>query len=189
MTRPLIVAAKRGLPFEEWNSCLLLWIGTREMLYREFALNWLYPEFERGTYQIRSEDVQPFVKKIWRTIKTDGAPLSDYGVTRTARDFLRMAAEFGLLVGSGARKSFSPLHLTDRCFLYYAHTIAEAERSTSRIPQSKLWQLTLLRPEEVVNALLRLHQFRKLDYQVAGSLVQLTLPCASSREYAERMVA
>ena len=29
----------------------------------------------------------------------------------------------------------------------------------------------------------------KLDYQVAGSLVQLSLPCASALEYAERMVA
>ena len=39
------------------------------------------------------------------------------------------------------------------------------------------------------NEYLRLHQFRKLEYEVAGSLVQLSLPCASSREYAERMVA
>ena len=47
----------------------------------------------------------------------------------------------------------------------------------------------LMRPADVERELLRLHQFRKLDYQVAGSLVQLALPCASAREYAERMVA
>jgi hypothetical protein len=185
---PLILAAKNGLPFEEWRSCLLLWIGIREKIYREFALGWLFPEFERGTYQIRSGDVQPFLRRMWRTLKA-GAPLSDYGLTRTARDLLRMATEFGLLAGQGPLKTLSPLHLSDRCFLYYAHTIAETEASTSRIPRSELWQLALIRPEEVVDALLRLHQFRKLDYQVAGSLVQLTLPYRSSREYAERMVA
>jgi len=47
----------------------------------------------------------------------------------------------------------------------------------------------LMRPADVEHELLRLHQFRKLEYEVAGSLVQLSLPCASSREYAERMVA
>lgn len=186
---PLIVAAKRGLPLEEWRHCLLLWIGSRERLYHEFALNWLFPEFEQGRYQVRSEDVQPFVRTMWRRIGGDESPLSNYGVVRTARDLLRMANDFGLLVGNGPRRTFAPLHLSDRCFLYYAHAIAEAEKSTSRVPASELWRLALLQPSEVINTLLRLHQFRKLHYEVAGSLVQLTLPCANPCEYAERMVA
>src|SRR4051812_8576566 len=41
---PLIITAKGDLPLEEWRHCLLLWIGSREVLYREFALEWLYPE-------------------------------------------------------------------------------------------------------------------------------------------------
>ncbi|RUW87272.1 DUF1819 domain-containing protein, partial [Mesorhizobium sp. M8A.F.Ca.ET.023.01.1.1] len=41
----------------------------------------------------------------------------------------------------------------------------------------------------VERELLHLHQVRRLDYQVAGSLVQLSLPCTNSREYAERMIA
>jgi hypothetical protein len=47
----------------------------------------------------------------------------------------------------------------------------------------------LMHPADVEHELLRLHQFRKLEYQVAGTLVQLKLPCTSPREYAERMVA
>ena len=186
---PLIVAAKKGLPLEEWRHCLLLWIGSRERLYHEFALGWLFPEFERGCYQIRSQDVKPFVQTMWRRVSGEGPSLSDYGVIRTARDLLRMAKDFGLLVGNGPRTTFAPLHLSDQCFLYYAHAIAEAEKSTSRVPASNLWRLPLLQPAEVINTLLRLHQFRKLHYEMAGSLVQLTLPCASSREYAKRMVA
>jgi hypothetical protein len=47
----------------------------------------------------------------------------------------------------------------------------------------------LMRSADVEHELLRLHQFKKLGYEVAGSLVELRLPCASSGEYAERMVA
>jgi hypothetical protein len=186
---PLILAAKNGLALGEWRHWLLLWIGIREQLYREFALNWLFPEFESGRYQVQSEDVQSFVRSTWPRLSRKTIPLSDYGVVRGARDLVRMATDFGVLNGAGPQKTFSPLHLSDRSFLYYAHAIAEAEKSTSSIPQSKFWQLALIRPTEVVEALLRLHQFRKLDYQVAGSLVQLTLPFESSREYAERIVA
>ena len=42
---------------------------------------------------------------------------------------------------------------------------------------------------DVEHELLRLHQFRKLEYQVAGSLVQLSLPCTTTREYVDRMIA
>ncbi len=46
-----------------------------------------------------------------------------------------------------------------------------------------------MRTGDVERELLRLHQFRRLDYHPAGSLAELSLPCTSSREYAERMVA
>jgi hypothetical protein len=46
-----------------------------------------------------------------------------------------------------------------------------------------------MRPVDVERELLRLHQFRRLEYHVAGSLVQLSLPCTSTSDYAERMVA
>ena len=63
-----------------------------------------------------------------------------------------------------------------------AHALfcASALRIRSRI---------LMLPSDVERELFRLHQYRKLDYQIAGSLVQLSLPCASACEYAERMVA
>ncbi|HKI21226.1 MAG TPA: hypothetical protein VKA15_25255 [Isosphaeraceae bacterium] len=36
-------------------------------------------------------------------------------------------------------------------------------------------------------ALLHLHQFKRLDYQVAGSLIQLTLPYPSALAFAESL--
>ena len=46
-----------------------------------------------------------------------------------------------------------------------------------------------MQPSDVEREVLRLHQYRKLDYQIAGSIVQRTLPYANAFEYAERMVA
>jgi hypothetical protein len=47
----------------------------------------------------------------------------------------------------------------------------------------------LMSPEDVEQELLRLHQYRLIEYEAAGSLVRLKLPCSSPREYAQRLVA
>lgn len=184
----LIKLAKWGLPFDEWCSCLLLWIILHEELYSRFALDWLFPEFMDGRYVIKVNDVIPFVRDTWPNLDSKVESLSDYGLTRTSRDLIRMATEFDVLTGKGPIRKFSTYHLTDRCFVYWAHRIAEYEGSTSMVPSSRLWRAVLMSAADVELELLHLHQFRKLDYQVAGSLVQLTLPCTSSSEYAEEMI-
>src|SRR5271157_2231291 len=100
-----------------------------------------------------------------------------------------MARDFGLLVGEGPSKTFSSIHFSDELFLYFCHIIATEENSTSRVLSSELWKLLLLSQDQVHANLLRLHQYRKLDYHVAGSIVELTLPYASTHQYSERMVA
>ncbi len=185
----LIIAAKMGLPPEEWRQCLHLWIGSREKLYHEFALNWLYPEYKSGRYQLQARDVQPFVRSIWPRVNGNVPTLSEHSVIRSARDLVRISTEFQLLSGSGPTKTFASLHLSDRCFLYFAQVIAEIEHSTARVPHSHLWRLVLMGQDDVMQTILRLHQYRKLEYHVAGSLEQLTLPCANVREFAENMAA
>lgn len=107
---------------------------------------------------------------------------------RVAGELLRMAAEFGLWQGR-AVKTFSTYHLPDPSFLYLLHVLREEHQNASKIIAAPDWRMFLLRPADVERELLRLHQFRQLDYEVAGSLVQLTLPCANARDYAERLVA
>ena len=186
-TKALIALARANLPVADWRYALLLWIASHEPLYTDFAEEWLYPEYESGRYQIRSKDIIDYVRLTWEKLNKDGAPLSDYGVTRTARDLLRMARDLGVLVGDGPAKTFATMHFSDDLQLYFCHAIAEQEGSTSRVPTSRLWRVLLQSPASVHEELLRLHQYRKLDYQVAGSLVQLSLPCATAQEYAERM--
>jgi hypothetical protein len=99
-----------------------------------------------------------------------------------------MAADFGLLRGTVGRE-FASYHLPDKSFLYLLHAMSETEKNPRLVVDSIDWRMYLLRPEEVERELFRLHQFRLLEYHVAGSLAQLTLPFSSSREYAEQAVS
>lgn len=82
-----------------------------------------------------------------------------------------------------------PFHLPERSFLHLLHAMRDEQPSPSRLVSSPEWRLFLMRPADVEHELLRLHQFKKLESQVAGSLVQLSLPSTSAREFAERMIA
>jgi len=185
----LIVLARGGYDISDWRYCLNFFVAIHETLYNLFLTSWLYPEFQSGRISLRTEDVLPHVLTVWKSSNPGSEPLSEYGAIRTARDLLRMARDLGLLEGEGPAKTFSSVHLSDDLFLYFCHIIATEENSTSRVLSSALWKLLLLSQDQVHAHLLRLHQYRKLEYHVAGSIVELTLPCASTNQYTERMVA
>jgi bacteriophage exclusion system BrxA-like protein len=186
--RPLVVLAKHGLPIGEWKP-LLLWHMTRdEFLVRDFLEAWLFLAYDSGTFRVNPEDVEEYLRIIGkRGGKTEHA-WSDQTTKRVAAGLLKIAVDFGLLRGSVA-KEFVSFHLPERSFLYLLHAMRDENVSPSKLAASRDWRLFLMRPADVEHELLRLHQYRKLEYQVAGSLVQLSLPCTSTREYAERMVA
>jgi hypothetical protein len=98
-----------------------------------------------------------------------------------------MATDFGLLTGN-VNKHFSPYHLPQECFLYVVHAIAEQEANARCLIDSLDWRLFLMAPEDVERELLNLHQYRKVEYHVAGSLVQLSLPNKSLLDYARTIV-
>lgn len=186
--RALVVLARHGLPIDEWKP-LLLWHMTRdEFLVRDFLETWLYPAYEAGVLRIRTEEVQGYLGGIRARGGSTEHVWSDQTTKRVAAGLLKLAVDFGLLRGSTARE-FASFHLPERSFLYLLHAMRDERLSPGGLVASPDWRLFLMSPADVEQELLRLHQFRKLDYQVAGSLVQLSLPCASSREYAERMVA
>jgi hypothetical protein len=101
---------------------------------------------------------------------------------------LKIAVDFGLLRGS-AVKEFASYYLPERSFLYILYAIREENRNPLRILEAEDWRMFRMVHSDVERELLRLHQYRKLDYQIAGSIVQLTLPCASASEYVDQMVA
>ena len=185
---PLVILAKGNMDIALWKVCLLWHIGNVDELYYRFATEWLFDQYKNGVYFLRTEDALPFVRKITDGRIASGGNLSDYGALRAARDLLRMAGDFGLLEGS-AKKKFANFHIPQEAFVYVLQGLSDEGRNTSRIISSKSWRLFLMEPDDVERELLRLHQYKILEYQVAGSMVYLKLPCGSLLEYARKLVA
>ena len=114
---------------------------------------------------------------------------SDATLHRVAAGLLKIAADFDLLTGTVA-KQFASYHLQNAASSISFTQLAEREQSPGdAYSPAPDWQLFLMSAVDVEQELLRLHQYRKLRYEVAGSLMQLSLPCSSARDYAERMAA
>ena len=186
--RALVVLAKGNCDLEEWRP-LLLWHITRdEFLFRDFLQTWLFPAYVAGTFRVRPEEAHAYLNGIQKRGGTTEHAWSESTVNRVTAGLLKMSGDFGLLRGSVVRE-FASYHLPERSFIYLLHAMREERNSPSELVRAHDWRMFLMRPADVEHELLRLHQFRSVDYQVAGSLVQLSLPCASSLEYAKRMVA
>ncbi|MEZ4390228.1 MAG: DUF1819 family protein [Polyangiales bacterium] len=186
--RPLVMLAKHRLPIEEWKPLLLWHISRDEFLVRDFFETWLFSAHEAGAYRLQTAQVEEYLRDIHARGGVTEHAWSEQTRKRVAGGLLKIAVDFGLLRGSVVRE-FASFHLPERSFLYLLHAMREESPSAMKLIGSPGWRMFLMHPSDVEHELLRLHQFRKLDYQVAGSLVQLSLPCATSVEYAERMVA
>ncbi len=186
--RPLVELAKADCDREVWKP-LLLWHMTRdEFLLRDFLTGWLHDRYTDGSYRIRADDVVPYLQKLKkrRAVQTAGN-WSEATTSRVASGLLRIAADFGLLSGTQV-KEFASYHLREESFLYLLHAMAESEPNARRIVESPDWHLFLMSASDVERELLRLHQYRRLHYEVAGSLAQLDLPCSSTVDYARGLM-
>jgi hypothetical protein len=187
--RPLVELAQGSCERSIWRP-LLLWHMTRdEFLVRDFLTTWLYRQYLDGAYRFKPDDVLPYLRSL---VKRKGIVWSgDWSVNtaeRVASGLLRIAADFGLLKGS-AVKRFGSYHLPEESFLYLLHAIAQSEPNAGRIVASPEWHLYLMDADDVERELLRLHQFHRLEYEAAGSLVRLDLPSDSPGAYARELVA
>ncbi len=186
--RALVLLAKNGCDLDVWKPALLWHITRDEFLLRDFLQNWMFPAFDSGVFRVRPEELHDYLRGVGKRGGRTEHAWSEQTIKRVAAGLLKIASDFGLLRGS-AVKEFATYHLPERSFLYFLHAMREEKQSLSSVVTADDWRMFLMRPAEVEHEILRLHQFRKLDYQVAGSLVQLSLPCETSLEYAERMVA
>ncbi len=186
--RQLVMLAKGGCSLEEWRPILLWHITRDEFLFRDFLIHWLFVAYADGAFRVRPEDLHGYIKSIGTRGGKTEHDWTDATSARVADGLLKMSADFGLLTGR-AVKEFVGYHVPERSLLYLLHAVLEQESgSPQRLVDSVEWHMYLMRSNDLEGELLRLHQFRQLDYQVAGSLVQLSLPCKDSLTYAERMV-
>lgn len=186
--RALVQLAQRGMPLHEWSP-ILLWHMTRdEFLFRDFLLNWLFPAYEDGTFRLRPDAVGAFLSTVHERGGTTEHEWTPTTTERVAASLLRMATEFGLLKGVLV-KEFAHYHLPERSFIYLLHVMYEEFGNAARALAAPDWRMFLMAPSVVERECLDLHQYRKLDYQSAGSLVELRLPFRSALEYAESLYA
>lgn len=185
--RNLVELAQRGCPLELWKP-LLLWHMTRdEFLLRDFLVQWLYEHFTQGTLRVRAQDLWPYL----RALHDKGLvaePWKDSTLKRVSSELLRIAVDFGLMRGTVTRE-FASYHLADESFLYLLHAMIELHPNAHDVVHSSDWRMFLMDAADVERELFRLHQFRRVHYEVAGSLAQLELPCDSAADYAREMVA
>lgn len=182
--KALVVLAKTSMPGLEWNPILLWHITRDEFLLRDFFVNWLYPQFEDGALRVRVDEVETFLGTVPERGGVTEHDWSPSTRNRVAGSLLKAAVDFGQLRGT-MNKEFASFHLPERSFLYVLHAIAETTQSAAKIVNSPDWRMYFLAPEDVERELLRLHQYRKLSYESAGSLGQLTLPFPTALAYAE----
>lgn len=182
--RALMVLAKAGLPSVEWNPILLWHITRDEFLLRDFLMNWLYSQFESGAYRLRTEEVVEFLDTVASRGGITEHSWSAATRHRVAAGLLKAGVDFGLLHGT-VTKEFSSYHLPERSFMYVLHALSETTQNATKIVGSPEWRMYLMGPDDVEQELLRLHQFRRLSYEAAGSLGQLTLPFPTALAYAE----
>lgn len=182
--RPLVRLAQRGCPVQQWKP-LVLWHMTRdEFLVRDFLVNWLYEQYEKGAFRIRSEDLIPYLERLpERDVEVDSS-WSESTLNRVASGLLRIASDFGLLQGKQVRE-FASYHLSDLPFKYLLHAMDEAMSNPRQIVEATDWRMYMMSTEEVEQELFRLHQYREIRYEAAGSLAQLSLPHDSLMEFAE----
>ena len=188
LDQPLVELAKAGCERDVWKAMLLWHITRDEFLLRDFLTVWLYDRYRDGTYRVRSDEVIPYLRGLDRQpdVEISGS-WSDATTSRVASSLLRIATDFGLLAG-GQAKEFTSYHLPDESFLYLLHAMADTERNARKIVDSPDWHMYLMDGADVERELLRLHQYRRLHFDVAGSLAQLHLPRSSSAEYAKELV-
>ncbi len=185
--RNLVELAQHGCPLELWKP-LLLWHMTRdEFLLRDFLVQWLYEHFTQGTLRVRAQDLWPYL----RALHDKGLvaePWKESTLKRVSSELLRIAVDFGLMRGTVTRE-FASYHLPDESFLYLLHAMIELQPNAREVVHSTDWRMFLMDAADVERELFRLHQFRRVHYEVAGSLAQLKLPCDSAADYAREMVA
>jgi len=185
--RSLPLLAKAGVGMDVWKP-IQLWHMTRdEFLLRDFLINWLFKEYEDGAFRIRADQLHPYLKALHEKGLV-AEEWKDSTLKRVASALLRMAVDFGLMSGASSRE-FISYHLPEESFLYLLHALYEVHGNGADVVHAADWRLFLMTTSDVERELFRLHQFRKLRYEVAGSLIELTLPCSSVAAFVEEMAA
>lgn len=186
--RPLVTLAQRGCPMNVWAPAWLWHVTRDEFLLRDFLESWLYERYRDGALRLYSSDLGPYLEGVQARsdVETGKTPWSDRTNADVASMLLRIAGDVGLLQGSVVRE-FAPYRLPDPALIYLLHALSEREGNARNLLDASDWRMVLMSPADVEREVLRLHQYRALSFQAAGSIAQLDLPAPSLAAFAQQM--
>tara|TARA_B100001123_G_scaffold450564_1_gene622012 strand:- start:3546 stop:4331 length:786 start_codon:yes stop_codon:yes gene_type:complete len=185
----IVLAAQLGWHISDWTPLLLWHISQSDPLLFHFIGEWLFSLQEEGVVVITSLAAREHLQEHLAAGTTDDAPIwSDSNLSSSANGLLRTAADFSLLQGH-RNKEFTSYRLPELSFMYMLHALMDREQNTRKLIDAADWRVFLLRPEDVENELLRLHQFGKLRFERAGSFLELTLPFDAAEDFVRGQAA
>lgn len=184
---PLVVLAQGHYDIARWSFCLLWHLGSTDLMFRDFMVECLTQLDHQGVAKVTTDDIEPFVRSLVKRGSVD-SQVTDKSIRRVSSDLLRIAGLFGLLEGKVGRR-FSRIQIPEDALLYAIYSLWDDNPSAERLIKSDRWRLFLMDPSHVEHELLNLHQFRRLHYQRAGSVRELSLPHASLLDFTRSLVS
>lgn len=158
-------------------------------LYYEFAqdpfirlvtVDFMYPEFERGTLSVQAADIVEFVS----SIKDNYADLRDRSestINEAATKYLTALRNFGLLEGT-QQKEFAVTYVPNETVAYVVYRLFEkGARSASEIIEHQDWKLLLMNESEVQRRLRDISP-EYVSYEKRGSTERLIREYESMEE-------
>lgn len=150
--------------------CLYYEFARDPFIYR-ITVDFLYPEFERGTLNIRATDIIEFIE----SIKQDHEILqtrSKATISEAATKYLTALRNFGLLEGR-QQKEFAVTYVPDETIAYVVYRLAEQGVTTaSEVIKHDNWKLFLM-DNSAVRRRLRDIDPRYVAYEKRGSTERL----------------
>lgn len=151
-------------------------------LYYEFAqdpfirlvtIEFLYPEFERGTLSVQAEDIVTFIE----SIKDEYADLRDRSestINEAATKYLTALRNFGLLEGT-QRKEFAVTYVPDETVAYVVYRLfGDEATSASDVIEHEDWKLFLMDESEVQRRIRDISP-QYIHYEKRGSTERLRM--------------
>lgn len=185
--RTLVELVHNGWSIDDWRPVQLWHMSRNDRLLWQFFTEWLFDCFAEGIVVIKVDAVVEYLRLLIKERLGSKSDWRENTFRRVASGLLKTAVEFHLMCGR-VQKEFSAYRLPDRSFVYLLHALMEREQSTRRVIEAADWRLFLMRPAEVEEELLRLHQYGKLRFERAGSFLELTLPCENTEDFVRSAV-
>jgi hypothetical protein len=163
-----VVAANVRSDVTDW---CLYYEFAQDPFIRVVTVDFLYPEFERGTLSIQATDIVEFIESVQEDY-VDLRDRSEATINEAATKYLTALRNFGLLEGS-QRKEFAVTYVPDETIAYVVYRLFEkGANAASEVIAHEDWKLFLMNESETQRRLRDITP-QYVSYEKRGSTERL----------------